>query len=165
MKPLKVYEREITQLLAQAKPRDDNSEVADLIVQARIDHFIRPDGGPDYKGKSYKYRVWFGELLDSLNLGDERAKLASRIRYATGNALRRQLTEDQMEDAKLSPISPRDRSTATYQNMTEPYMKLHSPIRTAEDVDTIAELFTEALDKIHNPELRQRLLDKINSHA
>lgn len=165
MKPLKAYEREIAKLLSGSKPRDDNSEVAELIVQARIDHFIRPDGTPDYKGKSYGYRVWFGELLDSLKLGDDRDKVASRIRYSTGNALRRVLTKEQLEDAGLKPISPRDRSSMTYRKISGPYMKLNGPIRSEEDVDLLSNIFIETLDNIRDPHLRKRFLDSIKKHV
>lgn len=165
MKPLKVYEREIAKRLASAKPRDDNSEVAELIVQARLEHFIRPNGDPDYMGKSYSYRTWFGELLDSLNLGEERDKLASRIRYSTGNALRRILTEDQLKDAGLKPISPRDRSSMTYRKISGPYMKLNGPIGSEEDVDLLSDIFIETLDNIRDPHLRKRFLDSIKKHV
>lgn len=166
MKPLKKFEKEITQLLSRSKPRDDNSEVADLIVQARLEHFITPAGIPDYKGKSYAYRLWFGEILNSLKLSNEdRDKLASRIRYSTGNSLRKILNEEQLEEAQLKPTSPRQRSSRTYQRISGPYNRLKNSVNTIEEVDELVQLFTDALDSIHGPELKKRFLDGINKQV
>lgn len=115
-------------MLSDIEPRKSKIEIGKLLAEARVNHFTNADKGiPDYQGRSMAFRRWYGEILDDLNLPkQERSNLASAIRYATGNALRQVLTDDQLEEAGLKKISPKERGSKSYAKISAPYRLRHS---------------------------------------
>lgn len=115
-------------MLSDIEPRKSKIEIGKLLAEARVNHFTNADKGiPDYQGRSMAFRRWYGEILDDLNLPkQERSNLASAIRYASGNALRQVLTDDQLEEAGLKKISPKERGSKSYAKISAPYRLRHS---------------------------------------
>lgn len=123
MKSLTAIEKKLRELLSDIEPRKSKIEIGKLLAEARVNHFTNVEKGiPDYQGRSMAFRRWYGDILDDLNLPkQERSNLASAIRYATGNALREMLTDDQLEEAGLKKISPKERGSKSYAKISAPY--------------------------------------------
>lgn len=140
------------------EPGQSKLELGKLLVEARLNHFIRPDGHPDFQGRSMDYRRWIGETLDALNLqGEERLQFTSSLRYATGNALREVLTDEQLELAGLKKTSPKDRGKTSYEKVANPYnISRKAHITEESDVDTMIEVVRMFMVRIDDP----KLLDK-----
>lgn len=72
-------------------------------------------GDPDWRGQSWDYRQKVGEIYAAAGLdaaGESGVKVA--LRYHIGNALREDLSEDELEQAGLSPKPPRERTSWRY---------------------------------------------------
>lgn len=84
--------------------------LADVLVEARS-HFTDADGETDWKGKTYPYRQWVRSTFDDAGLrGDESKRVQSAIRYHVGTALRKRLSEEDLERFGLQSATPRERS-------------------------------------------------------
>lgn len=71
------------------------------------------DGDPDWRGQSWAYRQAVGEVYAEAGLEpDDPLKVA--LRYHIGNALREDLTEEQLEHAGLTLKPPRERMSWRY---------------------------------------------------
>ena len=81
----------------QAEDSEDKTkalkQTSSLFVQARA-HFFTKEGEPDWMGRTYAYRQWVREVLDTA--GVDRAdvtSLQSSLRYHSGAALRELLPD------------------------------------------------------------------------
>lgn len=83
---------------------------AETLVEARS-RFLDDDGEPDWRGKTYDYRVWYGDVLGdaSVPMG-ERAQVQAAIRYHVGNILRERLDAETLGRLGLRAPSPRERN-------------------------------------------------------
>lgn len=105
-------------------------ELAGALVDAR-EHFQRPDGSPDWKGRSYPYRVFVREAYTDAGIPkDEQPTVQAAVRYHVGAVLRERLDDDTLADYDLIPRSPRERS----QDRRESRSALLSAL-TARDLD------------------------------
>lgn len=53
---------------------------ADVMVEAR-EHFLTDDGEPDWRGATYAYRMWVGDVYSRSGVTSERAKVLGAVRY------------------------------------------------------------------------------------
>jgi hypothetical protein len=98
----------------QAEDSEDKTkalkQTATLFVKARA-HFFTKEGEPDWMGRTYAYRQWVREVMETA--GVDRAdvtSLQSSLRYHSGSALREILPDETREDLGLVEQSPRERS-------------------------------------------------------
>lgn len=92
--------------------------LAERLVDAR-EHFSRADGSPDWKGRSYPYRVWVRDVFsDAGTAKNMQATVQSAIRYHVGAVLRDRLDEATLADYDLIPKSPKERSADRRQGRT-----------------------------------------------
>lgn len=85
-------------------------DLAEALVDARA-HFERPDGSPDWKGRTYAYRVFVRDLYaDAGVVRDEQASLQAAVRYHVGAVLRERLDDETLAEYDLIPRSPKERS-------------------------------------------------------
>ena len=139
------------------EPRQSKNPLAEIIVEARLNHFERNDL-PDYQGRGIEFRRWFGNLLDDAGLTreDERKRFQSALRYATGNVLRRVLNEEQLEEAGLSRVSPKERGSNSYHRVAAPRKLLTSGLKTTNESQGLLEQLQELLDKTEDKNLRSK---------
>lgn len=87
-------------------------DVAAALVEAR-EHFFTADGTTDWRGRTYAYRQFAGEVFSGANLPpEEGSTVQAAVRYHTGNLLRERLGPDEVEALGLNPESPKERSVA-----------------------------------------------------
>jgi hypothetical protein len=68
------------------------------------------DGRPDWGGRSSGYRRAIAEILQAAGVpAESRQGVQSGIRYHLGNALRERLTADELRDAGMSHLAPKER--------------------------------------------------------
>jgi hypothetical protein len=76
-------------------------------------HFTNGEGLVDWQGRTFAYRE---AVSETYRLGhytkDEQSRVAGTIRYHIGNALRDRLSEDELAEAGLLPVSPKQRGEA-----------------------------------------------------
>lgn len=128
--------------LTKALADHDYHQAAQLVVEARRDHFLTVDGSPDLQGRSYAYRQWYGEAVDAVGLKeDERTKLLGRMRFHIGNALRDSLTADELTSAGLLQVSPVKRGKANYEQRSMPHRIVTGTHRLSsdEEIDQLCE--------------------------
>lgn len=97
-------------------PTDDEYEqrrllrtVADALVKLRALHTTK-DGRPDWRGQSWEYRQRVNEIYNEAHVPPEaNHPIKASVRYHLGNALRENLTAEELEEAGLNPLTPRDR--------------------------------------------------------
>ena len=101
---------------ASRLPEDERApalrEAAGYLVELRS-LFTTKAGDTDWRGQSWDYRRAVGEVYGDAGLApDDPIKVA--LRYHIGNALREDLTPEQLEEAGLSARAPRDRMQWRY---------------------------------------------------
>ena len=85
-------------------------DLAETLVDARH-HFERADGSPDWKGRSYAYRVFVREVYEEARISrDEQATVQAAVRYHVSNVLRERLDADTLAEYDLQPEGSRERS-------------------------------------------------------
>lgn len=85
-------------------------ETAELLVSAR-EHFMTDAGVTDWRGQSYPYRVWVGDVYGLAGVAPEdRSRVSSALRYHVSNVLRERLDEATLESIGLRVESARQRS-------------------------------------------------------
>lgn len=83
---------------------------AELMVEAR-EHFLTDAGAVDWRGQSYPYRLWVGEVYGAAGVPPEdRSRVSSALRYHISNVLRTRLDGDTLHSIGLRSESARDRS-------------------------------------------------------
>jgi len=83
---------------------------APLIFEARADHFTDAYGNPDWRGRAWAYRQWYGDALSEADIPPtERPKLTTAVGYHVANYLRERLDTDTLESIGVSPYTPRQR--------------------------------------------------------
>lgn len=83
-------------------------QLAEDLVEAR-EHFLREDGTPDWKGRTYTYRLYVREIYDALPR-DEATSVQAAVRYHVGAVLRERVSEETLGEYGLSTESPREKS-------------------------------------------------------
>lgn len=85
-------------------------EVAVALVDAR-EHFFTSDGSTDWRGRTYAYRRFVGEVFAGANLPhDEVGTVQAAACYHVGNVLRERLDVETLESLGLRAESPKERS-------------------------------------------------------
>lgn len=104
--------------LLQRLPEDERASVykrvADSLVALRS-LYTTKEGHPDWRGQSWQYRQDVGEIYREAGLpptGTDPIK--TTLRYHIGNALRRNLTEDELREVNLLDTAPKDRIAWRY---------------------------------------------------
>lgn len=84
--------------------------IAESLVELRA-LFERPDGSPDWKGRTYAYRAFIRDVYDEAGIarGDQPTVQAA-VRYHVGAVLRERLDEETLAEYELIAKSPRERS-------------------------------------------------------
>jgi hypothetical protein len=91
-------------------------EAARLLVDARA-HFFDAQGETDWRGRTYAYRRFVGEVFSAGNVPrDEIPTVQAAIRYHIGNALRERLSAEELTAIGLRPEGPRERSIEKRRN-------------------------------------------------
>lgn len=84
--------------------------IAETLVDAR-EHFGRPDGSPDWNGRTYPYRTWVRDAFEEAGVSREDVPtVQAAIRYHIGSVLRSRLDEDTLDAYGLIKRSPKERS-------------------------------------------------------
>jgi hypothetical protein len=84
---------------------------AEALVDAR-ESFLDDAGEPDWRGRTYAYRTWTGDVYALAGISpEERLKATAAVRYHVGNVLRERLPETTIHALGLRSESPRERST------------------------------------------------------
>ena len=116
-RPLKTIQAELATALRAAvhaeTARDKQAALescAPLIYEARGDHFTDAYGTPDWRGRAWAYRQWYGDALGAADIppGD-RARLTTAVGYHVANYLRERLDPETLEAIGVSPYTPRQR--------------------------------------------------------
>lgn len=157
MRSLSEIENEFLAIAQSIQKRQSKTPLAELVIEARLNHFTRPDGEPDYQGRSMEFRRWYGELINELNLSaKERNQFLASMRYANGNVLREELSQGELEAAGLSPQSPKVRGKASYDKVAAPYNFLRKGrISSKTDLDSAAELLRRIIDMIPEDKIEE----------
>lgn len=93
-------------------------EVGEILVKLRAIHTTK-DGRPDWRGQSWDYRQRVNDIYNGAGLPPEpNHPVKAAIRYHLGNALRDHLSEDELREAGLNPITPRDRQYQRFVNQS-----------------------------------------------
>lgn len=123
-KDLGALRRDVTRLLKKYLRTSDEERtpilraLAEDLVSAR-EHFTRDDGSPDWKGRSYPYRVWVRDVFADAGVPkDDLPTIQAAIRYHVGAVLRARLDEDTLAEYGLIPRSPKERSRDRRQGRT-----------------------------------------------
>lgn len=88
-------------------------DLAEASVAIR-EHFLTPEGAPDWTGRTWTYRDAIRNLYGEAGYSpEERAQTQGAVRYHVGNIVRRYLSPDALEDAGLRQDTPRERQQAT----------------------------------------------------
>lgn len=86
--------------------------VAEHVLAAR-QLFTTKEGRPDWRGVTYAYRQWYGDMLGSSGIpSEDLPRVQSALRYHVGNLLRERLDDAELEAIGLRSASPRQRSLA-----------------------------------------------------
>lgn len=84
--------------------------LAEVMVSIRS-HFSRPDGTPDWKGRSYAYRVFIRQLYEDASYSkDEMHTAQAAVRYHLSAVLRERLDLKTLQEYDLVPYTARERS-------------------------------------------------------
>lgn len=127
-------------------------EAASLVIDARSGFFLTPSGHPDYAGRSYAYRQWYGDIIRSLNMEEkDRAKLQSRMRFHMANIIRDRLNDEELKDAGLMKIKPVERGHHNYAQRS----KIYKMVTETDPLD-------DPLDRELAMSLIQHLQDRLN---
>lgn len=119
-------------------------KVASLLIKLRS-LYTTADGLPDWRGVTYPYRQEVRDIYAEAGLPPENNHpVKATLRYHVGNALRTELTEDELAEAGLLANAPRERQAWKYKegaNLAEfakhlTYRMVRTPKEPA-DEDTI----------------------------
>lgn len=84
-------------------------ELGETLIETRA-QFERPDGSPDWTGRTHAYRRAIREMYDDAGIGErDRAQIQGAVRFHIANILRERLTEEQLAEYSLLPRGPHDR--------------------------------------------------------
>ena len=124
-------------------------KAAELLADAR-EHFYDSEGLPDLTGRSYDYRVFVGEAINAAGVPKaERNSLTASIRFQISPILHERHGEE-LAARGLDSGSTRDRARAR-RRQSSAILNLFgkgSPIRSADDIQRLAELVTSALERV-----------------
>jgi hypothetical protein len=125
MRTRRQVEQAIVQTLRALKRADAERatalrrDLAEATVELR-EHFVTPEGRPDWTGRSGEYRLVVRDLYSTAGYSlEESRKLQATIRWHIGNIVRERLSEREREDAGLSSASPRERGIQARQQRSE----------------------------------------------
>lgn len=147
-------QQELTELLSKADVLSIK-QAARVVVEARENHFLASTGIPDYAGRSYAWRQWYGNILSEVTQDhDVKAKLTARMRFHVGNVLRETLTDEQLQDAGLKKIAPKQRSNEDYYRRSGLYrlMQSNKPL-TSEEVDDLIGAVADIMERLRHETL------------
>ena len=109
---------QIRRLLTDPSTNNKN-EAARLLIEARLNFFER-NGEADIQGRSFAYRDWYGDILNSLNLSyEERLKIQNSLRYHTNQILRDELNIEELQELGLLTNKPTERRMNKHSRMTQ----------------------------------------------
>ena len=148
----------IQQALEKYLRTDDLHAAANVVVEARSEYFLTADGSPDYGGRSYAYRQWYGSVVDTLNLSDsDRRKLLGNMRFHVGNALREALSPEELREAGLLVESPVKRGKRNYENRSAPYRVVtsHTKLSSEEEIHKVSELIEKLSRRLDPSEMAE----------
>lgn len=147
-KPLEALKRRGSTLVRKYTETEDPRkrtevvrELATVLVDMR-EHFITPDGEPDWAGRTYGYR----DAVHSVYSGSgvprsDTSSLQAATRYHVGNVIRARLSPDELESAGLQEATPIARSKAQRKGRQEEIAVLRGssadPLSTAQMVETL----------------------------
>lgn len=84
--------------------------IAVCLVEIRS-HFERPDGSPDWKGRSYAYRAYLRDIYDEAGIPrEDQPTVQAAVRYHVGAVLRTRLDDETLAEYELIQKSPRERA-------------------------------------------------------
>lgn len=84
--------------------------IAEVLVEIRS-NFERPDGSPDWKGRSYAYRAFLRDVYDDAGVPrEDQPAIQAAVRYHVGTVLRERLDQETLDQYDLIPKSPRERA-------------------------------------------------------
>lgn len=87
-------------------------DLAEAIISLR-EHFLTPEGRPDWTGRTWQYRAALRELYAQAGYSPtERSATQNTVRYHVGNLMRQRLSAAELEAAGISAPSPRQRQAA-----------------------------------------------------
>lgn len=91
--------------------------LADVVVSIR-QGFLTEDSRPDWRGSSWEYRQFIGEMYEASGVPpDSASNIQAALRYHVGNRLREVVPAEELEEAGLLASSPKDRMMSARQEM------------------------------------------------
>lgn len=124
-------------------------EAAGYLVDARS-LFYTADGTPDWRGRSYAYRRWVGDVYNEAGLPrDVLPTVQAAVRYHVGNVLRERLSADELAGLGLRSVGPRERSVEK-RNRQALVLALFEggPFTDPGEIVAAVETLSHALDRI-----------------
>lgn len=90
-------------------------DLAEAIISLR-EHFLTPEGRPDWTGRTWQYRAALRELYAQAGYSPaERSATQNTVRYHVGNLMRQRLSAAELRAAGVTAPSPKDRMAARRQ--------------------------------------------------
>ena len=91
--------------------------LATVVVGIRA-QFRTEDGSPDWRGKTWDYRQFIGDMYGASGVPpDSASNIQAALRYHVGNLLREVVPGEDLAAAGLKESSPRDRMLAARQEI------------------------------------------------
>lgn len=85
-------------------------ELAVVVVDIRSQFWDEELGQPDWRGKSWEYRQFIGEMYEQAGIPpDSVSTIQGSLRYHVGNELRKRVARDELDVAGLKAASPKER--------------------------------------------------------
>jgi len=155
-RPLQTITEELARSIRAAQAAEDVAdrkkalaECAPLIYEARAEHFTDTAGAPDWRGRAWHYRQWYGEVMSLADIpASERQRLTTAIGYHVANYLRVRLDEETLKDLGISPLTPRERKRGYDKRRSELVRGLTGQRTGDESADGLARL--RAIERILN---------------
>lgn len=133
--------------------------VAEYVLEARR-FFTTKEGRPDWRGVTYAYRQWYGDMLGRTGIPvDDLPRIQSAMRYHVGNLLRERLDDKELETLGLQSASPRERSMAK-RNLELEILNLFTgggPISNPNTVRRLLQFINSALSRVEEDALQEVL--------
>lgn len=85
-------------------------DLAEVMVDMR-EHFVTPEGDPDWSGRTFAYRELARELYAEAGFPHDQAQaVQAAVRYHVGNIVRQRLSVDELADHGLRDVGPKQRA-------------------------------------------------------
>jgi len=90
--------------------------LARVVVEIRSQFHNEKTGLPDWRGSTWEYRQFIAKMYEDAGIAPARISgVQSSLRYHVGNQLRKVVPSDELKDAGLTEVSPKERMMEKHQ--------------------------------------------------